>query len=244
MDKSIVPQSNPRQLRSFTFGSQEFRAFMDNGDAWFFATDATKTLGYSNSSQAITDNVDSEDKGYVLFDPRSDIPPISDRYIPGSTIVINESGLYSLILRSNKPEAREFKRFVTHEVLPTIRKTGSFGTTATTSTQALLMAVQKLVDIETEQVKQADAIKRIEARQDTVEQKQQYFTIYGYANYISRHVDNTTAIQLGKRSTTLSKQRNIHIGKEKDTRRGYVNSYHEDILRDVFGNWYSQWPLE
>lgn len=88
-----------------------------DGEPYFVGKDVTEILGYTNASKAITDHVDSDDKG------------ITNCYTLGGNqnlIIINESGLYSLILSSKLPKAKEFKRWVTSEVLPTIRKTGGY----------------------------------------------------------------------------------------------------------------------
>ncbi|MCD8492045.1 MAG: hypothetical protein LRY51_09150 [Geovibrio sp.] len=81
-----------------------------------FAQEITKALDYGNNARTIKDNVDDED---ILI---RYIPELSNNYT-----LINESGLYSLILRSSKPEAKIFKKWVTSEVLPSIRKTGQYG---------------------------------------------------------------------------------------------------------------------
>lgn len=101
-----------------TFNHSEFgqlRVCDLSGKLWFISQEITKTLGYLNNSKAIKDNVDEED---VTI---SYIPELSNNYT-----LINESGLYSLILRSNKPKAKFFKRWVTSEVLPSIRKHGVY----------------------------------------------------------------------------------------------------------------------
>ena len=90
---------------------------------WFNARDVTSILGYVNQRQAILKNVDDEDRT-TLTNLRS-IGETHRNSAPHA-VWINESGLYSLILRSTKPQAKSFKRWVTSEVLPTIRKTGAY----------------------------------------------------------------------------------------------------------------------
>lgn len=107
------------ELKSFTFEDQQIRALTTEGEPWFVGKDVAEVLGYSNSRKAIADHVDSEDKG------------VTKCYTLGGTqqiAIINESGLYSLILSSKLPKAKEFKRWVTSEVLPTIRKHGAYMT--------------------------------------------------------------------------------------------------------------------
>ncbi len=97
----------------------EVRTMVINGEPWFVGKDVASVLGYSCPRNAIAIHVDSEDKTNALIQ------------CPGSnykskTTFINESGLYSLILSSKLPQAKEFKRWVTNEVLPQIRKTGGY----------------------------------------------------------------------------------------------------------------------
>lgn len=106
------------------FSSSEFgeiKTILFNKQPWFIGKDVAENLGYVDSKSAIRDHVDSEDKTLIL---RGQITTLE---IPnrGMTI-INESGLYSLILKSKLPSAKKFKRWVTNEVLPTIRKTGGY----------------------------------------------------------------------------------------------------------------------
>lgn len=102
------------------FKNEEFgevRVVAIEGEPWFVGKDVAKILGYSNSRKAISDHVDDEDKGVTKCDTLGGVQDLT---------VINESGLYSLILSSKLPTAKKFKRWMTSEVLPTIRKTGGY----------------------------------------------------------------------------------------------------------------------
>ena len=93
----------------------ELRTVEISGEPWFVGKDVAEALGYSNARKAVLVHVDAEDKGVTKWDT------------PGGTqqmTIINESGLYALILSSKLPSAKEFKHWVTSEVLPSIRKTG------------------------------------------------------------------------------------------------------------------------
>lgn len=106
------------EVQIFSFKSNEIRSLMINDEPWFVGKDVAEVLGYSEPHKAISRHVD-EDDGTKR--------PVTDNL--GRTqemTIINESGLYSLILSSKLPQAKEFKRWVTGEVLPTIRKTGSY----------------------------------------------------------------------------------------------------------------------
>ena len=97
----------------------EIRTMVDEkGEPWFVGTDVAKMLGYNQSDKAILRHTDEDDRMKCT---------VTDNLGRGqSTFVINESGLYSLILASKLPQAKAFKRWVTSEVLPQIRKTGGY----------------------------------------------------------------------------------------------------------------------
>ena len=97
----------------------EIRVMVKDGEPWFVGKDVASVLGYKSPSVAICENVDSEDKTTFV------ISESGSKY-KSKTTFINESGLYSLILSSKLPQAKEFKRWVTSEVLPQIRKTGAY----------------------------------------------------------------------------------------------------------------------
>ena len=105
-------------FRNERFG--EIRTATINGEPWFVGKDVAEMLGYSNPRKAIIDHVDNEDK---IIDGVTIRDSIGREQSP---ILINESGLYSLILSSKLPQAKEFKVWVTKTVLPAIRKTGGY----------------------------------------------------------------------------------------------------------------------
>lgn len=103
--------------KEFLFNDQQVRTVVRDGEPWFVGKDVADILGYSDTAQAVRKRIDDEDKGVV------------EMTTPGgkqNMVVINESGLYSLILSSKLPTAKAFKRWVTSEVLPTIRKHGAY----------------------------------------------------------------------------------------------------------------------
>lgn len=105
------------------FKSEEFgqvRTIEKNGEPWFIGKDVAEILGYERAAKAIQDHVDLEDKDGI---------PIQDSIgRMQKTSIINESGLYSLILSSKLPTAKKFKHWVTGEILPTIRRHGAYMT--------------------------------------------------------------------------------------------------------------------
>jgi prophage antirepressor-like protein len=109
------------QIQNFNFKNLTIRIAIKNGDPWFVAADVCAALEHSNSSAAIS-RLDDDEKG------------ITNVYTLGGhqgMAVINESGLYGLILNSRKPQAKAFKKWVRSDVLPSIRKTGSYSGTST-----------------------------------------------------------------------------------------------------------------
>ena len=107
--------SNIEVLENKEFG--KVRTVVINGEPWFVGKDVTSILGYTNASKALTDHVDSEDKLN-----NESLSSLGQR----GGWLINESGLYALIISSKLPTAKKFKRWVTSEVLPSIRKYGSY----------------------------------------------------------------------------------------------------------------------
>ena len=101
------------------FSSQQFgnvRVVERDGEPWFVAADVCKALEIANNRDALT-RIDDDEKGVALADTLGGKQEVT---------IVNEPGLYSLVLGSRKPEAKVFKRWVTHEVIPTIRKTGGY----------------------------------------------------------------------------------------------------------------------
>lgn len=128
------------------FNNPEFgniRTMERDGAPWFVGKDVAETLGYSNSRDAVSTHVDGEDKATVAFHDGS-----QNR----NMVVINESGLYALVLGSKLPTAKKFKRWVTSEVIPSIRKHGGYingqenMTPEELMASALLMAQKTLAD--------------------------------------------------------------------------------------------------
>ncbi|MFR2834226.1 phage antirepressor KilAC domain-containing protein [Enterococcus sp.] len=116
----------------FNFEQNEVRTVLVNEEPYFVGKDVAEILGYSKPRNAISTHVDEEDK--------QDAPIQGDLGGKQKMTIINESGLYSLILKSKLPNAKKFKRWVTSEVLPTIRKTGSYTNVPQSFAQALRLA--------------------------------------------------------------------------------------------------------
>lgn len=121
------------------FNSPEFgqaRIVTIDGEPWFIAKDVATALCYSNTRDAIAKHVDDDDKNTVVIRDGKGNP---------NQTIINESGLYSLVLSSKLPTAKKFKHWITSEVLPAIRKTGGYIANAETMTDAEIMSKALLI---------------------------------------------------------------------------------------------------
>jgi prophage antirepressor-like protein len=136
------------------FKSAEFgtvRTIERNGEPWFVGKDVAAALGYKDPTKAARERVDEEDRGVAKIDTPSGEQEMT---------VINESGLYSLVLSSKLPSAKKFKRWVTSEVLPSIRKTGAYAVPKDypSALRALADAEEQKMKLLAENQRQAQAI--------------------------------------------------------------------------------------
>lgn len=140
------------------FNSPEFgaiRTIEKDGEPWFVGKDVAAALGYKEPTKAAREKVDDDDKGVSKIDTPSGIQEMT---------IINESGLYSLVLSSKLPNAKKFKRWVTSEIIPSIRKHGAYMTPETLekvllSPDTLMQLAQNLKD---EQEKRKELETKIE----------------------------------------------------------------------------------
>ena len=105
------------EVQLFNFENHEVRSLLLNNEPWFVGKDVAEALGYKRARDAIRDHVDDEDKEAVKHRTLGGVQNMT---------IINESGLYCLVLSSKLPTAKKFKRWVTSEVLPALRKTGQY----------------------------------------------------------------------------------------------------------------------
>ena len=108
------------ELKIFNYENNEVRTTVKDGEVWWVLKDVCDVLGLSNSRK-VAERLDDDEKGVTLSDTLGGTQKIT---------IINEAGLYKVILRSDKPEAKKFMHWVTHEVLPSIRKHGAYITSA------------------------------------------------------------------------------------------------------------------
>jgi len=184
-----------RQLQIFNFEQNEVRTILVNNEPFFVGKDVAETLGYSNTAKAIRDHVDIEDRR-------------SERIVHPSggtqdSVVINESGLYSLILKSKLPNARKFKRWVTNEVLPSIRKHGAYMTDdamekALTSPE---FGIRLLTELKNERDQKEQAQQQLKAQEPQV--------VFAKSVEVSQ---NSVAVKV---LATILKQNGVSIGQNR-----------------------------
>lgn len=181
------------------FENEEFgevRVLEINNEPWFIGRDVATILGYERTAKAILDHVEQEDK---------DVVPIQDSIgRMQNTAIINESGLYSLILSSKLPKSKKFKQWVTREVLPSIRRNGGYITNQENLSDSELMAKALLVaqnTINTKNKQLEEAYKKIEFDSGKV----------FFAESVSNSENCISINEMAK----LLKQNGVNIGEER-----------------------------
>ena len=171
----------------FDYSGQQFRSITIDGSPWFIASDAARILGYSETA-AMTRTIDGEDKG------------LHTMQTPGGEqkfTVISEAGLYSAILRSRVPQAKSFKYWITHEVLPQIRKTGSYGMQAAIPSHAEALRGW------------ADAIEQAEVAEARIAELEPAAKAWGHV------VDASGTVSFGDAAKALSNCDGVTIGRNR-----------------------------
>lgn len=143
------------ELMTFNYQSNNVRTVQKDGEPWFVLRDVCTVLELGTPAK-VAERLDEDEKG------------VNQIHTPGGMqemTIINESGLYNVILRSDKPEAKPFRKWVTSEVLPTIRKTGSYGGVNFSN---LSPELQVLINLEQRQKEQQKAIEDVNQRLDGI----------------------------------------------------------------------------
>lgn len=188
------------QSQVFSFEQNHVRTISVNEQPYFVGKDVATVLGYERPDNAVRTHVDEEDKLMHQFSASGQLRNMT---------IINESGLYSLILKSKLPTAKKFKRWVTSEVLPSIRKTGGYTNVPRTFHEALRLAA----DTEEERARMEQQIK-LDAP----------YTMFG------KTVSNSDgAISIGEFCKIVYEKHGISIGRNKMfswlRKKGYLISY-------------------
>ena len=211
-----------RVFNSDQFG--EVRTVTIDDEPWFVAADVCRALEIGNSRMA-TERLDDDEKGVSLIDTPGGQQELT---------IINEPGLYSLVLGSRKPEAKAFKRWITHEVIPALRKTGTYSLKpmsqleiAKISLDMLIEQEKRLDSLEQENESTREQIKELNAKIAT--RAQDSYSVAGYASLRGIKLDVSRANMLGREATRLSQKYGYEISKTPDPRFGTVNVHHTDV---------------
>lgn len=182
---------NENGIQVWNYESSEIRTVQVNGEPWFVLSDVCKVLEISNSRN-ISSRLEPDEKGVTLVDTLGGAQQMT---------IINESGLYAVILRSDKPQAKPFRKWVTSEVLPSIRKHGSYSVQSqfadlSPQLQVLIQMETRQKQIEARQVEQATALAGLEQKlQNTCEVIALYKTAWRKG---SEHLINKIARATGE----------------------------------------------
>lgn len=234
----VINEMNNLVQNLKVFKNEEFgqvRATTIKNEPWFVGKDIASILGYANTSDALKKHVDKEDKGVAKCDT-----------LGGKQIltVINESGLYSLILSSKLPNAKKFKRWVTSDVLPSIRKTGGYIPHDENMSDDEIMARALLVAQKTIEEKS----KLLNQAQETIEKQSEVIgEMAPKAEYFDALVDNNlltnirdTAKELGIKERTFTEwliQKNLCYRDKKRKIKPYANKMKYFELKEFTTAW-------
>lgn len=178
------------------FENKEFgsiRILEIDGEMWFVGKDVAEALGYQNVSDAVSKHVDVEDKQQIAFRDLQNYG-LSGFGTKGTNL-INESGLYSLVMSSELPTAKQFKRWVTNEILPSIRKTGSYNSMP----QGIeLLALAVLEADKTINLLKADN-SRLAVQNTIMTPKAEYFDDLVERNLLTNFRDTAKELKVGQR---------------------------------------------
>ena len=208
----------------------------ENNNPYFAGVDVARALGYKRPGEAVTTHCKSG--GTVKH-------RIANSNGVGSNDItfINESNLYRLIMKSQLESSLKFQDWVVEEVLPSIRKTGSYSIKPMTHIEIIAMQAQAMVELERKQNEleavQAKQSKDIEYLKTKAVHRPDYYSIIGFANKVKIKVGLEKAKKLGKMCVKLCKEKGYSTEKIEDPRFGYIRTYPHDVLEEIFAKEYN-----
>lgn len=221
-------------MELFKYEDKQVRTKVINDEVYFVGKDVADILGYSNTAKAIRDHVDDEDKRTERI-----VHPLGGEQ---ETIVINESGLYSLILSSKLASAKKFKKWITSEVLPSIRKHGSYMTKDTI--EQAMQNPDFLIDLLTELKKEKEKINTLQETVKILQPKASYYDL------VLQSTDLLSVTQIAKDYGMSAKQMNLLLANfeiqfcqrnqwllyQKYANKGYTQSKTHDYIDNKGAN--------
>lgn len=224
-------------LIPFKFEETNIRTLTkEDGSVWFTAKDISSVLGIGNSSDAIS-RLRGKDKGVVSTDTLGGSQEMA---------IVSEFGLYELVLSSRKENAQKFKYWICDEVIPSIRKTGSYSIKQTKALSPYELIKQQLRQRMEEQIRQWEALEEMDKRVRNQEseisglkmdlyKRDGYFCVAGYLKRLGQNCDTKTAAKHGRKLSSICKKFEKEIHKIDHPAFGMVNTYPEEILDEYFG---------
>lgn len=214
----------------FRYESHEVRTVLVAGEPWFVALDVCTVLGIRNPSDALRGLDDDEVGTTEVIDAMGRSQQVK---------TISEPGLYALLARSRRPEARPFRRWVNHEVLPAVRRTGSYSVEPVAPRSEIDLIIAAAVEMKRmhAQIEQAAAAaieasqdaRMANARIDAIEGRHDWFSALGYAKTNGLATDSVSLARLGKLASTIGRSEGIEPNKVQHSHFGAVNEFPKHI---------------
>lgn len=181
------------ELQTFVYGDKNVRTVEKNGEPWFVLKDVCEVLGISKYRD-VADRLEDDERGPVRVDTLGGAQEMT---------AVNESGLYNVILRSDKPEAKPFRKWVTGEVLPSIRKHGAYMTQETLqaallSPDTMIALCQQLKDEQCKRQKLEAAHSELQVRAEIMRPKAEYFDQLVDRNLLTSLRDTSKVLGVGQ----------------------------------------------
>ncbi len=210
-------------LVPFDYSGREVRTVLVDDEPWFVALDVCAVLGIRNASDAVR-GLDVDEVG------TTEVIDATGRAQQVRTI--SEPGLYALLARSRRPEARPFRRWVNHEVLPTVRRTGSYSLAPQSQIDIIIASAMEMKRIAEQVERTAAAV--IEAGQeaavanariDAIEGRHDWFSALGYAKTCGLPTDSVSLARFGKLAATIARSEGVEPNKVQHAHFGAVNEF-------------------
>ena len=232
---SLGASACPAPVTPLEFEGKAVRMSVDeSGNPWWVANDVCDVLGIANPRDAMS-RLSDDEKGVALTDTPGG---------PQELALANEPGVYRLVMRSRKPEAEAFRRWLFHEVIPSIRRHGFYVRPGQDPVVALMetlrdrrLAELKLAREQEALSRRVDGVARTAGAALAVAQSNHgHYSVLGWARLCEVEMDLPTASRVGKALTGICERRGLTTGRVRDPRFGSVRTYPESVLRDYFGD--------
>jgi prophage antirepressor-like protein len=209
-------------LSTYSFQNQPIRVLGTPDRPLFVAADVCRILEIANSRDAVSTLEEDEKDGVGITDAIGRTQ---------NTTAVTESGLYALVFKSRKPEAKAFRKWVTSEVLPAIRKTGAYLKPGMSSLDMAELVCKAL----REQEQQITEVRALAIQANSYNSSNTgFFTVRAFANVHGFRLSLAEAKGIGKKAASVCRRDGITMGRARDELFGTVNSYPIEVLEEVF----------